>query len=147
MQPEKKTPQLFLVGNPDELGFKRDGRRNTTDDYGLDWFWAATSVAWMAFTHESKPTSLNVSWLKGAAYQTYDADDPEFNRLISEARDDDAKADELLKKYPPITQYAIPSKDNEEARRLLKNAYDRFQYDMNKSQEKRQKILDILDGG
>ena len=149
----KRRPRLFLVGNPEELGYnaEEDGTL-TKDRSGIDWYSATNTVASMIFAEGDIAYGVRVAWFNKAMYyvecaqttvrydrQGYD----EFYKLIKEAEDTESKESikALFEYTEPIKVYEIP-KERTDERVWFSRAVKVWEADIKSREEKTQKGIE-----
>lgn len=126
----KRTPKIFLVGDPEKLGYKKVDERTSKDSAGIDWFSATNTVASMIFDCEEIAYGLSVEWFNVDVIYYYETpklgvryDDHgylEFETLMRDAHNFDdcnhlnVALLKLFEYSKPIEDYAIPEEGTKE---------------------------------
>ena len=63
----RMRPRVILVGNPDELGFRREEDRRV-DEYGVRWVEAFMLVQDVVFEREKSDYGYTFDWINGSLY-------------------------------------------------------------------------------
>jgi len=148
----KRKPNIFLVGNMEQSGFKTEeqqyGRDKHIDEDGIAWYEAITTACFMMFTHEPKPKSLSSIWLGDTLYQEEfpipevkfgEQGYEEYYDLSKQAQEDPTKIQALFDYTPPIIDYAIPPPKTA-ARRVFTHAVRMAWKDLQRANENRDKL-------
>ena len=121
-----RKPRLFLVGNPEKLGYdEEDDGTITKDSSGIDWYSATNTIASMIFAECDIPNGLRAVWFNKAMYyvetaQPFEGYDKqgyeEFYKLIREVEDTRTKESikALFEYIEPIKVYEIPKERTDE---------------------------------
>ena len=146
----KRKPRVFLIGNPEELGFREKesefvGYTRLVDDYGVTWVYATIVAEEIINQNAGVPYGLFVEWFDGNLYALESAKSrvrfdeqgyQEFWKLVLKAKEEN-NPEELFKYSPPITEYAIPKTGTRE--RILFSMFVRVYSGLVEEREKKKK--------
>jgi len=119
----KRKPRIFLVGDPEKLGFKEvrnsiGDLKDSVDSEGIAWWSAITTVSKIIFSSENIPYGLYLKWIGDTLYycerpkmnvpfkeQGFYAEFVELERKLGPQFQGKLK---FFSYSPPVTDYSIP---------------------------------------
>ena len=147
-----RKSRLFLVGNPEKLGYTEEDGTITKDSSGIDWYSATNTITSMIFAECDIAHSLREAWFDKAMYYVesarlyvkYDEQGyEEFYKLLKQAEDTKTKESikALFEYTEPIKVYEIP-KERTDERVWFNRAVKLWKEDAKSREEKTPKVIE-----